>query len=459
MSNLGLHNLFHRSASFHGVRAARFFFEKGGRLFSPEASIPQKRNMFGEQRASLRGFDILFFTVSFELDYINVIKMLSLSSIPPLVAKRGDRDPLVIAGGVSVTANPSLISPFVDIAFIGDMENGIEKILEVVLSHGVEKKRRILEELSSLEGVYVWGKNDRTAVRRITRDIHEPAQSVLLTQNTEFANMFLIEMVRGCKNRCGFCMTRCAAAPVRSIEKKSILRSIEKALPFTSRIGLIAPVLTDHKDLVEIVEEINRSGGIVSFSSLRAEEFHEGIARLLRANRQKSLTFAPETGSDVLRRSIRKELTNRALLEAVAMASAYGIKRFRYYIMYGLPGEKIDDIRAVASLARETVERFKQEKGTSLHLSINPFIPKKGTSMECASIRPRTYYLEAQDLLRKELSGFKTVVLRFESLRFLDLHYYLSVGDRAVGMLLYDYFLRSSLKHFREHAQRRLQRT
>jgi len=451
MSNLGFHSLFYRVSTFHGIRACRFFIENS-KLFSPDLTDPHRRDSSPGKAPTLAGFDVVFFTVSFELDYFNILKMLILSSIPPLREERKAKRPIVMIGGITVTANPEVLSPFADVIYRGDMEISLDAILRIFMEFSFQKSRGLFQELARLEGVYIPGQRDKAPKKAFIKEIKEPAHSVILSKNTEFSNMFLIEIGRGCRNSCKFCMTKCAASPFRSIKREYILSTLEKECVFTERVGLIAPVLTDHPELDAIVHTINEAGFAVSFSSLRADDFHEETARLLSENHQTTVTFAPETGSSELRKKIGKRLTNEALLRAVELAQDYGIKRFRYYIMYGLPGEKERDINAVVGLIKMTLQLL-AKRGSMLHVSINPFVPKKGTAFEKCRLFPFEYYKKTAGLLKDELSGLRNLSLRTEPLRTLYLQYYLSIGNNAIGLLLYQCVEKGTTRGFVDSAE------
>ena len=476
MSNLGFHNLFNRISSFHGLRAARFFLERGNMLYSPDMDNPRKAKLFSYAGPSLKGFDAVFFSVSFELDYINLIKMLMISSIPPLCNERqqDSRRPgaVVITGGIAVTANPEIISAFSDIVFIGDMEENLEKILYILVQkifvtgrkipgrthkNDIPMSYRLFEELSAVDGVYIAGNSGNAGKtsapkRSILKDIAQPAHSVVLTGGTEFSNMFLIEIVRGCRGTCLFCATRCATGPVRQVRKKVVLSIIAKARPETGRVGLIGPVLTDNDELVEIVEAINDMGFRAVFSSLRADEYSDTLAGLLVKNRQNTVTFAPETGSFRLRKKIGKNLTDEDLLKAVSLSVEHGIKNIRFYIMYGLPGEKIEDIKATADLVKRTAGLLKKP-GCTLHLSVNPFVPKKGTPFGAWKVSPESYYINMREILTCELKGTERVSLKFDPLRNFYIHSLLSIGTRETGLKLYNCLIKKSLKSFGRYAR------
>jgi radical SAM superfamily enzyme YgiQ (UPF0313 family) len=227
---------------------------------------------------------------------------------------------------------------------------------------------------------------------------------------------------------------------VRSARTEAVLEAVNLALPFTKRVGLIGPVLTDNRELPRIVEGINGLGAVVSFSSLRADDFDEQTASLLEKNGQSSLTFAPETGSPRLRELIGKGMEGEKVLGAVSTALRHGVRHFRYYIMYGLPGETEEDVRLSADLADETLKLLRASPGASLHLSVNPFVPKRGTPFESAGIHPRAYYREVKDLLSGLLAQLgappKTLSVRFESLRLLPHHVLLSLGGTEAASAL-----------------------
>jgi radical SAM superfamily enzyme YgiQ (UPF0313 family) len=442
MSNLGFQSLYHRLALFHGLQVHRYFVEQGHTLFSPDLRGPQ----------GLRGNDVLFFSVSFELDYRYILHMLKEAAIPLLRNERDKGDPLVVVGGITVTANPLVLSPFADAICRGDMEMSLSALVERMLEHQFRRERGLLDRIAELPGLYVPAVHGADPVpRALLKRIVEPAHSVILTRNTEFSDRVLIEIGRGCRNTCRFCMTRCVNNPLRTVAPADVREILDHAEELTDRVGLVAPVLTDHRDLAPRVREMNDRGLTVSFSSLRADDFDDEIADLLKQNGQRTVTFAPETGTDTLRRRIGKGLSDEQLLHAVSTGLDHGIRRFRYYFMYGLPGEGEEDIDAVARLARETVRRFGETRA-ELFLSINPFVPKRGTDLEDQELYPLSYYEEVQHTLQQTLGAIERVRCRFESLKQLHLHYYLSVGNEQVGNLLGHCVKKGNCRNFVEAA-------
>jgi radical SAM superfamily enzyme YgiQ (UPF0313 family) len=446
MSNLGFHSLYHRTASFHGVRTARFFFERDKTFFSPEAFVPEKRRLFSEEHLSLRGFDVILFTVSYELDYVNILRMLDYSSIPPVAKERDVRFPFVIAGGIAPTANPMPLSVFSDFVVIGDMEQSLERILEILFRQEFKKSSETFQMLSGVRGVCLSGSVSK---RNVTQTVRVPAHSVVLTPKTEFSNMFLVELVRGCRGNCSFCMTRGVTKPVRIMQDDKVLECIRLGAAHTKRAGLVAPLITDHPHLIRLVRSINNLGIRVAFSSMRPDRFSVELAKLVKENQQTTVTFAPETGSQRLRSRIGKDIGDDVFLDTVRLATQNGITRIRYYIMYGLPEETTEDILSIGELAKKTYDVVKNNGGT-LFLSINPFIPKRETLMEKEKIYPLDYYKEMKELLERHIGEVRGITCKFESTRLLNLHYHLSVGNRETGSLLYRCYIDGSMKPFDE---------
>jgi len=180
MSNLGFHSLFDRVSSFQGIRVARLFIEKNGQIYSPESHIPRKRTIFSGE-VSARGFDALFFTVSFELDYINILRMFQISSIPLLVQERNTRGPVIVTGGIAPSANPHVLSVFSDVVFIGDMEGRIELILTALFESDFRKTDSLYRSLEEIEGVYMNTGKGQLPVKSVEMEIKKPSHSVILT--------------------------------------------------------------------------------------------------------------------------------------------------------------------------------------------------------------------------------------------------------------------------------------
>ena len=446
MSNLGFLSVFHRLSSTDGIKVVRFFLERDGKLFSPELNTA-KIYTKSESSGNLSGFDVLLFSVSFEMDYLNIVRMLKLSGIEPASHRRNNQDPLIITGGIAVTANPVPMSIISDIVYRGDMEISLFPLIELLFEKKFRKSEELLSDVSKLQGMYLKGTSLGIPGRSVKKKEISPAHSVIITNNNVFANRFLVEIARGCKNSCRFCMTRTSNFPPRSISKDEILEVSYRALKFTKMVGLIAPVVNDNPELSNIVTDLNKNSMKVSFSSLRADSFTEELAMLIKINGQKSITFAPETGSDNLRKKIGKMLKNNQILKSVELSIRYGIRNIRFYFMYGLPFEEWEDIEAINELVNNTMKIAGRR--INFHLSINPFIPKLNTPFGKEKIKNLEYYRNVKKYLLRKFThnaDEKGLTLRFESLKSIYTHYYLSTGGEKTGYYLAEGSFEKSLR-------------
>src|ERR1700757_207320 len=287
-SNLGLQLIYRILNSIPHISAERVylpdredidFYESGEELFSLETQRP-----IGE-------FDVIAFSVPFEGDYINVLKILELSKIPLHSAERDDSFPLVIAGGMATLLNPEPLSPFIDAFVIGEGEYITREIFEFIGRK--EPKWKTLERPSEIEGIYVPSffepmyNEDETFAghipslrvkKRFVSDLDShPGGSAILTKNTTFSDMYLIEVSRGCGGACRFCAEGFVYRYPRHRDKASVIADIQRAQESGSRVALISPMLLDHPDLKEIISEAKKEGIQTSLSSLRADALDEDM--------------------------------------------------------------------------------------------------------------------------------------------------------------------------------------
>lgn len=453
MSNLGFHTVYDRVSRFHGVRCVRIFYEKGTGIFSPELNDPLKKGIFLSEKVNLREFDALFISISYEIDYLNLVKMFYESGLSPLARDRKDDDPLVIIGGIVPSSNPEIAGAFGDAVYIGELPQYGFDILELIFRHRFKKTQLIYTELQQLKGVYVQEFSAEDPVKKSEPEINEtitsPAHSVIVTPDTHFSNMFLVEIARGCKNTCIFCLARYMAKRYREVPSNVIINLLEFIPGRVKKIGFIAPLVSDHSEIFYMVELINRRGFKVSFSSLRADAFTEDFAKLLRENNQKTITFAPETGNDTLRRMIGKALSNDSIFNSVEIAFKNNIKKVRLYFMYGLPDEKQEDIDSIISMAVE-ISRMAGRYSGSVFLSINQFMPKKLTPLGGAKLNPIGYYENVQSYLEERLKRCKNLNFKFEPMRGFPIQYFLSTGDRTHADILVRSVRSGSYRIFKE---------
>ncbi len=457
MSNLGFH-IIYREIDASGLAACERAFLPDKRDLAEHARTATPL-MTLETRRPLYQFPLIGFAVSFEMDYFNILAMLDLGRVPLLAADRDEADPIVIAGGPCATFNPEPLAPFIDAFVIGEGEETIRELL-AAWRRGREEgldRERLLLALAAVPGVYIprfyaAGYNpDGTLAalrplaavpaaipRRWVRDLDAfPGQTAVVTAATEFGDMFLLEIARGCGRHCRFCMAGyCFRRPrVRSLD--GLKAAIRRAKEYRGKIGLVGAAVSDYPGIDDLVAFILAQGLKFSVASLRADSLTPALAQALAASGHKTVTLAPEAASDRLRRVINKGIDTAHLERAVALAAAAGIPHVRLYLMVGLPGEQDADIAAIADLARATrAHMLAAGSSGKLTLSINPFIPKPFTPFQWLPMAPRPLVEERLAAIRAALKNDKNIEILVESPREAYLQGVLSRGDRRLGAVL-----------------------
>jgi radical SAM family uncharacterized protein len=402
-------------------------------LFSMESQMP------------LTEFDVIGFSISFEIDYINILRMLSMSGLPLLASERDESHPLVIAGGPCATFNPEPIADFVDVFLIGEAEDAIPEIVEVLRSAGNLSRLEMLQELAKIGGVYVprfyshrWGPDGliegleisdgapERVKRRVTKDLDaHNAGSVILTPNTEFADLALAEAIRGCGRKCRFCAAGYIDLPPRPRDVK---------LPEGGRrVGLVGSAVFDHPGAAAICEAITEEGREFSVSAIRIETLTPKLAELMRKGGQETITIAPEAGTERLRTSINKMITDQDIMDAGRYAVDSGFKRAKLYFMVGLPTETDEDVEGIGDLARRIAGEFPT---LSLQMSVSCYVPKPWTPFQWVSMASEKELSRKLSIIRKSVAGDRRLGLNNESPRMSTVQGWLSRGDRRLTPVL-----------------------
>lgn len=471
MSNLGFHIIYNIINERKDTACERAFLPslkdlaEYRRTNTPLMSIETQRPLYE--------FDILGFAISYEMDYFNILEMLKLSKISVLANERTDAEPLVIAGGPCATFNPEPLSAFIDVFIIGEGENTVNNLLDayqLAKRSGLTRDKMLLE-MANIPGVYVprfyeFEYNDDNTVsdvkklakvpsvikRQYVTDLDEkPAHTVVYSPDTEFKNMFLVEVARGCGRHCRFCMAGyCFRKPrIRSVEK--IKEAIDIARQYDMRVGLMGAAISDYPFIDEISNYITEQNMKMSVASLRADSLTETLLNSLVKSGQKTLTIAPEAGSERMRNIINKNISREDIDRAVELAVASGIFNIRMYIMIGLPFEDMTDIDAIALLARDIKQKMlaKGKKGL-LTLSINPFIPKPFTPFQWVSMASEQEVSSKLKYLQQTLKHDKGIELIAESPREAVIQAVLARGDRRTAILLYNVFANGGVKAWKK---------
>jgi radical SAM superfamily enzyme YgiQ (UPF0313 family) len=275
------------------------------------------------------------------------------------------------------------------------------------------------------------------AAVHVSHAIDPPATSIF-TPDTEFGSRFLVEVVRGCANFCRFCWAGYNYLPVRPFAARRILELAEAARPHASRAGLVSIALCDHPQIEEILGRMVDMGFALSPASLRLDDLTEPIVRLLRAGGERSITIAPETGSDRLRRVINKTVTNADILDRTELIFASGFENLKLYFMIGLPTETEEDLVAIRDLIlgmRDRMVAHARRRGNvgRIVASVNPLIPKPMTAYQWLPMQQAAVVDRSARRLRSLLAGIENVYCSIKSERHSYYQALLSLGDRRVA--------------------------
>ena len=433
MSNLGIHAIYRLLNSYPEVVCERVFREKedGSQPVTPVSL---------ESRRPLADFPVIAFSVSYELDYFNVARILKASGLPLYAADRDESHPLVIAGGPCITANPMPLAPFFDCLCIGEAESILPAMLPVLTEGFKERRSDLLKTLASLPGVYVPQYHDGSKVaRQWLKNLDDfPTHSVVLTPDTELGNLYLIEVERGCNWGCRFCLVSTAFRPMRFRSVDNLIAQAEVGLQYRKRLGLVGPAVTDHPRFEELLARLRQMGAQLSISSLRIKPLSPIVLGEMTKGGARTIALAPEAGSERLRRVIRKNISEDDILESMYKVAGQNIKQLKLYFMIGLPSETDDDIEEIIALVlncKAILDR--QQTGSRITLSIAPFVPKAGTPFQWLPMEELSTLNRRLALLKNKLLP-RGIKLKCESLAWSQVQGVLARGDTRLAEVLAD---------------------
>ena len=463
MSNLGFQTLYHYLNSEDDIICERAF------LPDPEEHQEYHQTqtpLFSlESQKPLSDFDILAFSISFENDFLNLLTLLDLAHIPLESRLRENRYPLVIAGGVAVFLNPEAISDFFDLFILGEAEEVIKEFLEACRRIFSEKrgidKDAFLRKLAEIEGIYIpkfyrvdYAENGKIEAmipeaglplrikRRWIEEIDRfPTRSVLFTPDTEFKEMALVEVNRGCPRGCRFCAACFVYHPFRNRSLPLLENLSKESLLKKRRIGLAGAAVSDYPSLLPLCQNILSQNGAISLASLRVDAITPSLGQCLREGEERAVAIAPEAGSERLRRVLKKVYTEEEILKAVHTLVENGLFQIKCYFLIGLPSETDEDVKAIILLAKRirheilSTRRSRKERW-SLVLSINPFIPKPATPFQWVPLEEVSELKRKLRMIERGIRSERGMKIVYDLPKWAYIQALLSRGDRRVGKIL-----------------------
>ncbi len=415
-----------------------------------------------ETRHALKDFDIIGFSLGYELTYTNVLNMLDLAGIPAMTAERDDSHPLIIAGG-SCCLNPEPMSDFIDVFVIGDGEEAVLEFLDIYREGKGADKKSLLLKLSTIPGIYVPSlyrveydadglvqsitptvpEAKPTIVRRIVDSLPSPPTQPVVPYIEVIHDRGAIEIQRGCSRGCRFCQAGMIYRPVRERPHDEVLQATDELITNCGydEVSLVSLNTSDYTGIDRLVGKLVREHPNLSLSlpSLRLDSSSVDLVGSLPTHRRTGLTFAPEAGSERLRQAINKDLTEESLLETAVTAFERGWTNLKLYFMVGLPTETVEDVEGIVRLVEKVRAAGKKASGKKpmVRISVATFVPKPHTPFQWASQLSESDISVRHEILRQGLYH-KSTRLSWQDPRTSLLEATLSRGDRRTGQIIYN---------------------
>ncbi len=450
MSNLGFQRVYQLLNSRDDTVCERVFMPSPGEIGWMKNNRRTLETM--ESGRPLGKFDIIAFSITFEHDYINALAILDLAGIP--FRNRTLSHPVIVAGGICVTLNPEVMAPFFDMVMLGEADRIVDPFIDTVAEHGV----RSFPRFAAIAGVYVTGgynpeyapdgaikSVDAAAgfpakVSRVwdTGCIDNPNTTVIHTPDSIFGDMGLVEVGKGCGKHCRFCAAGYAYRPTRHFRYDALVERIDKAIEMYGKVGLVGSAIADHPDFERILGHITARGGRFSLSSMRLDMLTDNIIGLLGQGGVRTITVAPEAGSEGLRARINKNITDDRIIDTARRIAVAGPFNLKLYFLVGLPYETDEDVDAIVSLAgaiRDATLRGSKNRGSvgEIILSVNGFVPKPATPFQKEPFAGVKKIARKLERVRSGLKGAPNITLNTSSARYDYVQAFLSLGDRRAA--------------------------
>ncbi len=447
------------------------------RVYAPWVDMEDRMREHGlplfslETRHGLSEFDLVGFTLQYELSYTNILNMLDLGGIPLLAAQRSASHPFVVGGG-PCAFNPEPLAAFFDLFVIGDGEEAIVDLVDCYIHWQGQKGSRseFLLEAATIPGVYVPAlyevtyKDDGTVQavtptlpgvparvkKRVVQDLNGAfyPEDFVVPYVEVIHDRIMLEVMRGCTRGCRFCQAGMIYRPARERSRKLLLKQAEALVANTGyeEISLASLSTSDYGDIRDLIQDLMGQYGdcgiAISLPSLRLDSFSVGLADQIQKQRRTSLTFAPEAGTQRLRDAINKNVTEADLLSAAEAAFAAGWDAIKLYFMIGLPTETLEDVAGIAELTQKVLRLGRQIRGregkvgrVKVSVSVGSFVPKSHTPFQWTAQASRAELLERQRYLRKLLSD-RSISFSWTDVERSLLEAVIARGDRRIGEVI-----------------------
>ena len=464
-------NIYHHGMSNLGFQYAYEFFNRQDQALCERFFLPDKEDIRAclnkklplrslESGRPLADFDVVCFSISFENDYLNLPILFELGRLPFFSAKRNERHPLVVCGGVVAFLNPEPLADVMDLFAVGEGEILLPQLLTGFLTPAADKAE-CLKVLAARPGFYVPSlyevhyHSDATVAeycpldgapaqvkRQWLRDLNASScRSFVFCRDSEFADMALLEISRGCGRGCRFCAAGNIYLPPRERSPKQLAQDIDEMSQARKRIGLVSAAVSDYSELPELCREISDREAEFSVSSVRIDSLDRDMLRKLVSCGHRTLTLAPEAGSQRLRNVINKNIAEEQILDCVKMATEEKIINLKFYFLIGLPTETDEDIDELEALVKKVHRLWLDESKKlgrlgNITVSVNPFIPKPFTPFQWSAMETTTILKSRMRRIKNFVGPLERTQVIFESLRAAELQAFLARGDRRTGRVL-----------------------
>lgn len=421
-------NLYRSAMSSLGFHIIYDFLNSREDVYCERVVYPMSKSL--ETASPIKDFDLISFSLQYEQDYFNVIRMLTNGGIPAKKQNRTSDHPLIIAGGPCASSNPLPMNDFIDLFVVGEAEAVMDEFIDKYLE--LDDPKNNLEEFLEIEGIYLPDNPVKMVTVPDLRDACHPIRQVFPETNNKeyipaFGRAFLLEVSRGCTRGCRFCMAGCIFRPRREMPLKDLLNIAEKGCHATGlrKVALIGAAVSDYSKIEELCEGLSQMGLQVTTPSLRIESITDNLLEILKVSGLKTITIAPESIWKI-RKTANKDITDETIHETIRKAFKYDLN-VKLYFMIGLPTENMDDLDSLVKYM-ETLIKMGNKKN-QIKLSVNPFIPKPHTpfqweNFDLKDIKTKIKYLNS----KIRIKSFK-----MENPKKALIQYVLSMGGTELG--------------------------